>query len=224
MRVLQVHVGDEVADLGQGDFAVDRLVVVEDVGGVEVDPEVRVLEFVHGIDHPSVVLADPGMSLEAVSQAQPGSVVADSSQVGVERGQVLLFVGFTGAAHHQVHAEVGGDIQFAEGDGEHFGVERVATGDVATGQPDVVVRQSPGDTRQVVRGGLVGEQRVIPEDRFGSFSPNRQLDPLDPCLANLLDGRLGAESPVAVGKTGDDRGHLAARPTSRHLSVRLLWT
>ena len=49
-------------------------------------------------------------------------VVTDLAEVGIECGQVILVVGLTGSTDDEVHTEVGGDIELAEGDGEHVGV------------------------------------------------------------------------------------------------------
>lgn len=202
-----MHVFDPGDDLVQGLQNIRVLVVEIDVACVEVEPQVGVIQVLHGAEHPGCVDADAGVRFEAVGDALFACVIADFTEVLVEGVTIRFLFDFSRAAYDESDAQLMSEVELSFRLGDDFRIEGIAGGNVATGEFDMVLFQQIFDVRNILGSGGFREQRRLFEERGDTVVFDVEFEVIDSGIADVFDRGDGTKATIGVGQAGNEGGH-----------------
>src|SRR5579872_1891581 len=202
-----MHVFDQVADFGQRHFAIDLFVVVQNISGVEIETQARMLQVGHQAKHLAVIDAQSAVRFETHGDSQRRGAIADFRQVPINGFSLGAVAGGSRVGHDQTHAEVRRQIELAQHRGQIGFVQRGSRHAIATGQSHLVMFQEPLDGPQFVECRIGRDECLIAPPRNETGRANRQLDMRKPRRAHVFDGRQRPQMAVTIRVAGDDRRH-----------------
>ena len=205
--ILEVHVFDPGDDLVQGLQDIRVLVVVIDVACVEVEPQVGVIQVLHGAEHPGCIDADAGMCFEAVGDALFACVIADFTEVLVEGVTIRFLFDFSCAAYNEFDTQLMSEVELSFRLGDDFRIEGIAGGNVAAREFHMVLFQQIFDVRDILSGGGFREQRSLFEERGDAVVFDVEFEVIDSGIADVFDRGDGTKATVGVGQAGNEGGH-----------------
>ncbi len=186
------------------------MVVIRNISGVEVEPDVRMVHRRHQGQHGLGVLSRALVGLEGQRDSVLTGDIAKPAQV-LHHGAVFSFVRRLACAGHADRdaKPAGGEADSPLGQLEALPGANIGATDIAAADLDPVSRQVVAKRLSHSGVGLLRDHRGLGDHQTAQVvSAESQLEVLDACLPDALDGRPDAGSTIAIRETTDDSFHV----------------
>ena len=183
--VLEMDVSHQMLHLVELVAGIGALVVIGDVAGIEVEPDMRVVDVAHQGQHGLGILRRPFVSFEREGHAALAGGLAEPAQVGDDR----LPLGGVGRLAGSRNADLDGEPARGEPDSplgelDPFAGADVGPADIAAADLDPMTAQVVAKRLGRVVVGFLGDHRRLGDHQAAEVvAPQRQLEVIDAGLA-----------------------------------------